>query len=99
MAKAQVFYHHLEYDAYQCMGCDEYLETPHRAILKSGHAAVRVKDHAENRLIWLELQERSHTMCLKYNDAQMARQMREFHIHAAPRGDDGPVRHRVAASA
>lgn len=85
-------YHYVEPDVYECLGCGQFLETPYRAILNAGRKAVPVKEHPENRLLWLELMEIDHAACGRFEDAKKAEEARLYRrvIWVRPRGDDGP---------
>ena len=71
-------YYHRDVDCYECMGCGAAIEVPWKAVLKNGQAPVAIKEHPENRLLWLELMQFDHGPCLKFSDARMAEQAREF---------------------
>lgn len=71
-------YYHERDGAYQCLGCHEFIEIPHCAVLKGGQRPEPVKHNPENRMIWVELTELDHTPCLLFADAEMARHAREF---------------------
>ena len=73
-----VLYHYERYDCYECLGCGETLEVPYRAVLKNGQAPVSVKQHPENRLLWLELMTLDHAKCGEYRDAAKAEAARKF---------------------
>lgn len=67
------------YDAYECMGCHEMIETPRFAVIKGGRERVPIRTNPENRLIWLELMELDHAKCGAFQfDAAKAKAAREY---------------------
>lgn len=85
MSKPARLYHHEQYDCYECLGCEEILEVPMKAVLKNGQSPEFIRRNPENRLIWLELMETGHSRCHLFNDAEAARQDRERVRRSAPR--------------
>jgi hypothetical protein len=94
-AARAALYHFVDGDYYYCLGCGASLETPYRAVLKSGRPPMEVKSNPENRLLWLELMSLDHADCGKFKDEQKAQDHRTYRRHvirtASPKGDDGPA--------
>lgn len=76
-AEQSPLYHHARYDAYECLGCQEMIEIPRRAVLEAGRQAEAVKGNPENMLRWVELMELDHKPCTQFSDSRMAEQARE----------------------
>jgi hypothetical protein len=71
------FYYHERYEAYECLGCGEFIEIPGTAVLKGGHGREPIKGNPENLLLWCELMvETDHAACGRFKDARMAEQAR-----------------------
>ena len=78
-----VLYHHERWDAYECMGCHDLMETPRTAVLKNGQERVPVKANPENRMLWLELMTANHEKCMAYSgDAEKQEQHKIVRIDA-----------------
>lgn len=93
-------YHHATMDTFECMGCHEMIEVPRVARLGNGHErrAVRIAGQPENLLIWLEMHELDHAQCHLYEDADKARQAREYRKEAARRKLTGESRDRCGSA-
>lgn len=76
--KPNSFYHHQSIGALECMGCHEYIEIPHEAVLKNGQAKARIKDDPLNLLLWRELMEIKHEKCSAFKDDRLQKQAMEF---------------------
>jgi hypothetical protein len=77
-------YHHEQLGAFECTGCFEMIEIPGFAVVRQGHAKVRIKGDTLNLLLWRELIELDHRPCIQFKDSRMAEQARTHRKQTHP---------------
>lgn len=94
-------YHHPDLNAFECLGCGEFIEVPRLAIIGDGHKrrVARIAGQPENLLLWLEMHELDHAKCHLFGDAEKALQARAHRKEGARRELTGEkIRARCGAA-